>query len=127
VGVVKKVGRVMVPTSDQDAAIAFYTEKLGFELLADVPFGDGDRWVEVAPSGTDTALALTQTREGFPTGVNTNVALATDDIDGAHEQLRSGGVDVDAEVSRMGGAVPPMFWLRDADGNTLLLVEERER
>ena len=48
---ITKVGRVMVPVSDQDAAIAFYTGKLGFSLAADVPFGDGDRWVEGAPPG----------------------------------------------------------------------------
>ena len=48
---ITQVGRVMVLVSDQDRAIAFYVEKLGFELRADVPFGDGDRWVEVAPPG----------------------------------------------------------------------------
>ena len=44
---IKQLGRVMIPVADQDAAIAFYTEKLGFTLTADVPFGEGDRWVEV--------------------------------------------------------------------------------
>ena len=42
---VTQVGRVMVPVSDQDAAIAFYTQTLGFALTSDVPFGEGDRWV----------------------------------------------------------------------------------
>ena len=46
---ITQLGRVMVPVADQDTAIAFYTEKLGFSLTADVPFGEGDRWVEVAP------------------------------------------------------------------------------
>ena len=52
---VTKVGRVMVPVSDQDAGIAFYTGALGFSLVADVPFGDGERWVEVAPPGGGAA------------------------------------------------------------------------
>lgn len=43
------VGRVMVPVSDQDAPIAFYTSTRGFSLATDVPFGEGERWVEVAP------------------------------------------------------------------------------
>ena len=46
---IKQVGRVMVPVSDQDGAIEFYTGKLGFSVSADIPFGDGDRWVEVEP------------------------------------------------------------------------------
>ncbi len=46
----------------------------------------------------------------------------TDDIDATHEELRAGGVDVDAEIARMGDPVPPMFWFRDPDANTLLVV-----
>jgi catechol 2,3-dioxygenase-like lactoylglutathione lyase family enzyme len=55
--------------------------------------------------------------------LQTGITLGTDDIDAAHAELRSRGVDVDAEVSRMGDPVPPMFWFRDPDGNTLLIVE----
>jgi catechol 2,3-dioxygenase-like lactoylglutathione lyase family enzyme len=55
---ITKVGRVMVPVSDQDQAISFYTTRLGFSVAADVPFGDGDRWVEVAPPGGGAAVAL---------------------------------------------------------------------
>ena len=56
---VDKLGRVIIPVSDQDAAIAFYTEKLGFTVLMDAPYGEGDRWVEVAPSGGGSGIALT--------------------------------------------------------------------
>jgi catechol 2,3-dioxygenase-like lactoylglutathione lyase family enzyme len=122
---ITSIGRVMVPAGDQDAAIEFYTQKLGFELLADVPYGDGERWVEVAPAGGGgTALALTPPRDAFQPGANTNIALTTRDIDAAHAELKEAGVDVDEEVSRFGGPVPPMFWLRDQDANTLLLVED---
>ena len=120
---ITQVGRVMVPVSDQDRAIAFYVEKLGFELRADVPFGDGDRWVEVAPSGAEAALALVLPREGNSAGVMTNVALVSQDIDADHASLRDAGVDVDEEVMRMGDPVPPMFFLRDQDANILLLVQ----
>ena len=48
-----KIGTVVVPVSDQDRAIEFYVETLGFEKRADVPFGNGYRWVEVAPAGAD--------------------------------------------------------------------------
>jgi catechol 2,3-dioxygenase-like lactoylglutathione lyase family enzyme len=117
------IGRVMVPVADQDRAIEFYAEKLGFEKRADIPYGDGDRWVEVAPPGATTAIALVPPREGDPTGVETRIALSTQDIDADHADLRDRGVDVDPEVMRMGDPVPPMFFLRDQDGNRLLVVE----
>jgi len=120
---VSRVATVMVPVGDQDRAIAFYTEKLGFELRADIPFGDGDRWVEVAPVGGATTIALVTPREGESAGVESRVALDSKDIDADHAGLRERGVDVDAEVMRMGGPVPPMFFFRDQDGNRLLLVE----
>ncbi len=113
----------MVPVEDQDTAIEFYTEKLGFELRADIPFGDDNRWVAVAPKGATTTIALVQPREGESAGVESRVALESADIDADHAALRERGVDVDPEVMRMGGPVPPMFFFRDADGNRLLIVE----
>ncbi len=119
-----QVGTVIVPVSDQDRALAFYTEKLGFEQRSDVPFGPkGERWIEVAPQGAATTVAIVPPREGDPTGVETRVALSSRDVDATHAQLRERGVDVDEEVSRMGEPVPPMFWLRDPDGNSIFVVE----
>ena len=116
------IGTVMVPVADQDRAIEFYVEKLGFEKRADIPFGHGERWVEVAPAGAATTLALTLPREGDPVGIESRVAFATTDIDSDHADLRARGVNVDAEVMRMGDPVPPMFFFRDQDGNNLLIV-----
>ena len=120
---VAQVETVMVPVSDQDAAIEFYVDTLGFEKRADVPFGDGNRWVEVAPRGGATTIALVEPREGESAGIESRVALGTSDIDADHASLRERGVDVDAEVIRMGGPVPPMFFFRDPDGNRLLIVQ----
>jgi catechol 2,3-dioxygenase-like lactoylglutathione lyase family enzyme len=120
---ITQVGTVMVPVSDQDAAIAFYTGKLGFELRGDVPFGNGDRWVEVAPAGADTTIAIVKPRPDEPVGVETRIALSSTDIDADHAELKARGVDVDEEVSRMGDPVPPMFFLRDQDANKLFIVE----
>ena len=122
---INQVGRVMVPVSDQDKAIGFYTEKLGFEVRADIPFGDGDRWVEVGPSGGYTTIALVTPRDEFQPGGNTNVALDVDDARAAHADLKQAGIDVDDEIIGDGNPVPPMFWFRDQDGNTLLLVESQ--
>ncbi len=120
---ISKVGRVCVTVADTDRALDFYVGTLGFEKRADIPFGGGYRWVEVAPTGGETTIALAPPPEGKPTGNReTGIGLHTDDIDGYHAELRDAGVDVDAEVSRMGDPVPPLFWLRDPEGNTLMVV-----
>jgi catechol 2,3-dioxygenase-like lactoylglutathione lyase family enzyme len=121
-----KIGTVCIPVSDQDRAIAFYVDTLGFEKRADVPFGNGYRWVEVAPADAVTTIAIAPPPEGQPTGnMQTGICLHTTDIDADHADLRARGVDIDAEISRMGDPVPPIAWFRDPDGNTLMLVEVR--
>jgi catechol 2,3-dioxygenase-like lactoylglutathione lyase family enzyme len=109
------VGTVGVPVTDQDRALRFYVDELGFEKRRDVPFGAG-RWIEVAPPGAATTIAL------VPGGVPAGIRLATEDAGADHADLRAHGVDVDPEVMQMPDA-PPMFGLRDPDGNSLILVE----
>ena len=65
---IDKVGTVILTVSDQDAAIAFYTKKLGFEKRTDVAMGDGYRWVEVAPAGAETTIAIVPPRPGNEPG-----------------------------------------------------------
>jgi catechol 2,3-dioxygenase-like lactoylglutathione lyase family enzyme len=113
---------VGVPVSDQDRALQFYVGKLGFENRMDGSFGNGQRWVEVAPPGAATTIALVLTRDGVPTGVETGIRLMTEDADADHAALRASGVDTDAEVLRVGDYVPPMFYFRDPDGNRLVIV-----
>jgi catechol 2,3-dioxygenase-like lactoylglutathione lyase family enzyme len=120
---ITKVGCVIIPVSDQDRAIDFYVQSLGFQKIADTPFGNGDRWVEVSLADGSTSLALVAPRPGDPVGVETGVALHADDVDALHADLRERGVDVDPEVMRMGDPVPPMFFFRDQDGNKLLAVQ----
>jgi catechol 2,3-dioxygenase-like lactoylglutathione lyase family enzyme len=121
---VNKVATVIIPIADQDSAIEFYTEKLGLEKRVDTPFGDKYRWVEVGPAGQETTIALAPPPPGGSTGNReTGISLQTDDIEAYHAELKANGVDVDDEVSRMGDPVPPMFWLRDPEGNTLLVVQ----
>lgn len=119
------ISLVVVASSDQDRSIEFYEGSLGFEKRTDIPFGDKYRWVEVYPPAGTTGIALAPPQREDQVGVETGITLTTQDIDATHEHLRSRGVDVDAEVSRMGGPVPPMFWFRDPDGNSLLIVEQQ--
>ncbi len=120
---ISTIGLVIIPSTDQDRSIAFY-EQLGFEKRTDVPFGGEYRWVEVYPPAGTTGIALAQPREGDPVGVQTGISLRAADVDAAHAQMQADGVDVDPEVMRMGGPVPPMFWFRDPDANILLVVEQ---
>jgi catechol 2,3-dioxygenase-like lactoylglutathione lyase family enzyme len=120
---ITQVGTVIVPVSDQQRALDFYVGTLGFEKRLDVPMGEDMRWIEVAPQGAITTIAVVPPREGDPVGVETRIALNTPDIEADHADLKGRGVDVDQDISRMGDPVPPMFWMRDPDGNILLVVE----
>src|SRR5215831_13561831 len=121
---VTQVGRVAVSVADTDRALDFYVGTLGFEKVVDVPMGPGMRWVEVQVSGAETTIALAPPPEGKEAGGSeTGICLDTSDVDGAHAALKEAGADVDDEVSRYGGNVPPMFWLRDPDGNSLIVVQ----
>jgi catechol 2,3-dioxygenase-like lactoylglutathione lyase family enzyme len=117
---ITRVGTVGVPVTDQDRALEFYLGTLGFEKRVDVPYGEGERWVEVAPSGAATTIALVRARAGDPTGIDTQVRLTTRDAEADHADLRGRGVDADAEIMRY---PVPMFVLRDPDGNRLRIVE----
>jgi catechol 2,3-dioxygenase-like lactoylglutathione lyase family enzyme len=118
------IATVIIPVADQDGAVDFYVNKLGFEKRVDVPFGGGYRWIEVGLGSEATTIALAPPpQEGVAGERETGISLQTDDIDSYHAQLKGAGVDVDAEISRMGDPVPPMFWLRDLEGNTLMVVQ----
>ncbi len=120
----KQLSLVCISTPDQDRAVAFY-ESLGFEKRVDTEFGGGYRWIEVYLPASDTGVALAPPPEGSePTPASTGITLTTDDIDATHTAFRDLGVDVDTEVARMGGPVPPMFWFRDPSGHSLMVVED---
>jgi catechol 2,3-dioxygenase-like lactoylglutathione lyase family enzyme len=121
---IAQVGRVCVTVADTDRAIDFYVGTLGFEKVVDIEMGEGMRWVEVAVSGTPTTIALALPPQGAEAGgVQTGICLDTSDVDADHTVLKAAGADVDEEVTRWGGPVPPMFWLRDPDRNSLIVVQ----
>jgi catechol 2,3-dioxygenase-like lactoylglutathione lyase family enzyme len=112
---------VAVPVSDHERALQFYCGTLGFETRLDATFGPGLRWVEVAPPGAETTIALAPRGDGESGSVDTGIRLATADAEATHAYLKLQGVDLD-DILRMPG-VPPMFSLRDAEGNSLYVVE----
>ena len=117
------IGVAMFTVADQDAALAFYTEKLGFEVRSDMRFGENNemRWLEVAPPGSHARLALNPPMGGQPGGGS--IGVETADVMGEHQRLSAlGGIDLDPEPMRMPGA-PLLFMLRDPDGNHIAVVE----
>jgi lactoylglutathione lyase len=120
IGDVRTVG---VPVTDQDRALEFYVGTLGFTKRLDVPYGDGGRWIEVAPPGAGTTIALVRSGAGVPAGVETGIRLTTARADAVHAAMLARGVDADPEVLRWPGA-PPMFGFRDQDANRLEIVEQ---
>jgi catechol 2,3-dioxygenase-like lactoylglutathione lyase family enzyme len=120
---VTNLGVAMFTVADQDAALDFYTDKLGWEMRADLSFGEGGegRWLEVAPPGSTARLALNPPMGGEPGGGS--IGVETKDVTAEHERLRgTEGVDVDAQLMDAPGA-PRMFSLRDPDGNHIWVVE----
>ena len=112
----------MFPVSDQDAALAFYTDRLGWEVRADVRFGpDGEhRWLEVAPPGSAARLALCPPMGSTAGG--SAVGVEVEDVLTEHARLGAvGGIDLDPAPTAMPGA-PLMFALRDPDGNHVWVV-----
>jgi catechol 2,3-dioxygenase-like lactoylglutathione lyase family enzyme len=122
-GQITGVRTVGIPVTDQDRAIDFYVGTLGFEKRLDADLGGGRRWIEVAPAGTGTSVALVRAHEGLPAGVETGIRFVTPDAEAVHAGLRAAGVDA-GDILRWPG-VPPMFAFRDPDGNGMEITEQR--
>lgn len=115
-----KVLSVSVPVEDQDAALKFYTEVLGCELVEDVEVFPGARWIEVVPPGSSVSLALLKPGAGLPVAVR----LGTSDAQEAHDRIKASGVTLhNDEVLRWEG-VPAMFSFTDPEGNGLVYLED---
>ena len=115
------VRTVAVSVADQDRAVEFYVDTLGFEKRMDTPIGEGLRWIEVAPPGARVSIALSPASDRSAVGVDSGIRLTTVDADREHAAMRQRGIDAD-DVLRWPD-VPAMFTFRDVDGNTLYVVE----
>jgi lactoylglutathione lyase len=114
------VRAVSIPVSDQDAALAFYTQTLGCEVVRDVIRPDGGRWIELSPGGA-TVVTLEPLAAAATRYDGILVRFATRDAASAHAALRAAGVEV-GDLLHWPGA-PPIFALLDPDGNRLSITE----
>lgn len=122
---INDVGGVAVPVADQERALRFYVDTLGFEVRLDVPMGDGRRWLQVAPREGRVPVALVAAGEGGRVGVDTGITFTTGDAEADHALLTARGVDTDPLLRWPG--VPLMFILRDPDGNQVKVMEPAPR
>jgi catechol 2,3-dioxygenase-like lactoylglutathione lyase family enzyme len=110
---------VSIPTRNQDAALAFYTEKLGFKLVTDQPFNDKQRWIELRIASSDTRFVLFAMDNGPQPGFQFNGALACDDVQRTYDELSARGVEfVSPPAKQPWGTFAVM---KDIDGNQFVL------
>jgi catechol 2,3-dioxygenase-like lactoylglutathione lyase family enzyme len=127
-----QVATIVIPVSDQAAALDFYVDTLGMETVNDFTYPTGERWLEVSPTKGSANLCLVVSRPERPAGIETGVVLSSSDVLADLEAFRAQGLDVDeqplpeGEVVWWSGAplagVPTQIRLRDPDGNSFLIV-----
>jgi catechol 2,3-dioxygenase-like lactoylglutathione lyase family enzyme len=124
---ITKIGVAMFTVADQDAAIAYYTQTLGWELCSDVAFGDegGNRWVEVAPPGSSTHLALNPPMGDWQPG-HSSIGVETRDVDAEYARLSAVAGVTTSEPMGGQGPVPRMFSVTDPDGNNIWVVQAEQ-
>jgi len=108
-----------IPVTDQNKALAFYTEKLDFKLLSDQPYNDQQRWIELGIPGADTHIVLFKFDKGLQPGSMMNVTFWTDDVEGTARELKSKGVKFTAEPTKQHWGTFAIF--EDVDGNSFVL------
>jgi predicted enzyme related to lactoylglutathione lyase len=117
--VITHIKFVSIPTRDQDAALAFYTEKLGFRVITDQPFGP-QRWIELRVGSSETRFVLfTPPGQEERIGSQFNGSLACDDVEATYRQLSARGVEfVSPPQKQPWGEFAIM---KDPDGNQFVL------
>lgn len=116
---ITSIQTITIPVSDQDRALAFYRDALGFEVRADNPFGSM-RWLTVAPVGSEAELVLHRALPGLDAGSSAGLVLATDDIEAACAAVRDAGATVSDPETVMWGRQAEFT---DPDGNGFVLVQ----
>ncbi len=123
---IKSIHSAAITVRDQDQALDFYVDKLGFQKLSDDEYAPGLRWIVVAPPGAQTGLALNspQATGENPEAIGTysGISLITDDLNATYEELRARGVAFTGAPERMPWGAPAT-WFTDPDGNRFFLTE----
>ncbi len=118
---IKQIKFVSIPVADQNRALDFYTEKLGFTIITDQPFDEKQRWIELRVPKADTRVVLfTAEGEAKRIGTMMNMSYACDDIEKTYEELRARGVEFDGPPEKQPWGIYAMF--KDSEGNRFVLA-----
>jgi lactoylglutathione lyase len=115
---------------DQEAALDFYTGKLGLEKVQDEPYGPDARWITVSPAGASIRIVLKKAERDYEKALVGRsdgapiLTLSTDDARAAYDDLRGKGVRFTGEPYRYPWGIGAV--LLDQDGSPILLLEELE-
>lgn len=117
---IKAVKFVSIPVKDQDRALEFYTEKLGFQILTDQPFDGEQRWIELRIPGSDTRVVVfTPKGQADRVGTFSNVTFLSDDVERTHREMSGKGVEFVRGPERAAWGTTAIF--KDQDGNVFCL------
>jgi catechol 2,3-dioxygenase-like lactoylglutathione lyase family enzyme len=110
---------VSIPTTDQDRALAFWTERVGFRVLTDQPFSDTQRWIELRVGKSETRFVLFTMDGGVQPGGPFNGALGCDSVEHTYEELLAKGVEFVSKPEKQPWGTFAVF--KDPDGNQFVL------
>lgn len=109
-----------IPVRDQDRALEFYTERLGFRVATDQPFDDTQRWIELSIGSSPTSLVLfTPVGREDRIGEQSNVVFLADDVAATYEELSERGVEFVQPPETHDWGTAAVF--KDVDGNQFVL------
>jgi predicted enzyme related to lactoylglutathione lyase len=119
-GMIKRIKFLGIPVKDQDRALGFYTEKLGFRILTDQPFSDKQRWIELSIPGAETGIVLF-TPDGHEDriGTHVNTSWEVDNIDRTYEELTAKGVEFQGPPQKQPWG--QFAIMKDSEGNQIVL------
>ena len=114
---------VSIPVKDQNKALAFYTQKLGFKVLTDQPFGEGKRWIELEVPGAETKVVLI-TPPGHEDRIGTfsNIDFAADNVEKTYQELKQKGVEFTVPPTKQPWGIYAQF--KDPDGNEFIISSQ---
>jgi predicted enzyme related to lactoylglutathione lyase len=121
-GMIKQIKFVSIPVADQDRALDFYTEKLGFTIITDQPFNDKQRWIELRVPKAETRVVLFTTDEDKGRiGTFMNVSYTCDDLQKTYEELKGRGVEFEQPPKKEPWGSYATF--KDSEGNSFALSD----
>jgi len=117
---IKQIKFVSIPVADQNRALDFYTEKLGFTIITDQPFDKKQRWIELRVPKAETRVVLF-TAEGDEKRIGSfmNMSYACDDIDKTYAELKKRGVEFEGPPEKQPWGTYAMF--KDSEGNRFVV------